>query len=471
VLQQFRIEQRENFFGARIAGVQLAKLHASILFDTRMERIALAEGRDYVPEDIPEDERPAAVDYDIFGEWVLEEDDEIEEPPPPPEPNSVLPWEELGAEEQALEVAIAVNDPRINIAAVAEGVLVPMPAMSKPMMGDQHEVWTHFEAWYSEEFNNYREDILHTELDIAAKDADVAREWALAKVEVPTDQLVDEEGEPLEEKTLFTSWYFNTKGSRDSRIGFLEMKVADLVRQYRETALQLRNKIPTPVMSMSLPALAVDKPEVPVYRIKVYSWHLDAYTIEEMSEWYEDEQLGLEDYTFAEAEKAEMERKALERKKAEEDAREKVRLEQDKKQLEIEDREAALARLLAKDMDDDADAIMELDGNPQGYVFESPFDPEFIDGKSLRTHSMYLFPLTVSSLLQVLATSLATDSSMGMSRWRRRSGRRRTRGGGKSGSAEKPRSGRKRRSASSRSSGGKRRSWRQSSAIRIRKGR
>jgi len=380
VFQRFRIEARHDFLGMRLAGVLLSVTHAQCLFDARQERLAIAEGREYVAEDIPEDERPTAAEYDIFGEWVLEEDDEIEEPPPPPEPTSILPWEELGLEEQSLEVCMAVNDPKVSIAALAEGVLVPMPAMTKPMMGDQQEVWAHFEAWYSMEFNETREDFLRIELDVAAVEADVSREWASAKVDVPLEEMVDEDGEPLEEATLFMKkFYFNTKGSRESRIAFLEMKVADIVRQFRESALQLRNKLPTPVMAMSMPPLAVDRPEVAVYRIKVYSWHLDGYTLEEMNEWYEDDQLGLEDYNFVEAEKAEMERKALERKKKEEDAREKKRLEVDKKQLEIEDREANLARLLSKDMDDDGD-IMELDGPGQGYVFDSPFDPLFIDG-------------------------------------------------------------------------------------------
>ena len=384
--QQFRIEQRHDFLQMRVAAVVMANVQPQVLFEKRTEEaLAKAEeegGEGLAATDTIAADPPPQVEYDIWEDWQLEEDDEIEEPPPPPEPTSILPWGEISEEEQSLEVCMAVNDSKVAIAAAAEGVLVPLPVLAKPVRGDQKEIWEHFEAWYSMEYNEVREALLRSELKAAARDPDVAREWGLGKVEIPEEAMHDEEGTQLDDALLFQRWYFNTaEGAREPRLGFLEIKVAEMVRHLRVSAVELRNKIPTPVFTMTLPPVAVDRPELPVYRIKVYSWHMDAYTLEEMSEWYEDDELGLEDDYFAEAEKAEMERKALERQKAEEDAREKKRLEQDRKQVEIEDREAALARLLSKDMDDDADAIMELDGPPNGYLFDSPFDADFIGSK------------------------------------------------------------------------------------------
>ena len=70
------------------------------------------------------------------------------------------------------------------------------------------------------------------------------------------EDMYDEEGSQLDDAFLFQRWYFNTaEGAREPRLGFLEIKVAEMVRHLRVSALELRNKIPPPVFTMPLAAV------------------------------------------------------------------------------------------------------------------------------------------------------------------------------------------------------------------------
>jgi len=101
---------------------------------------------------------------------------------------------------------------------------------------------------------------------------------------------------------------------------------------------------------------------------------MDAYTLAEMQSWFSADEVVEDEPLFVEAERLEAARKEAERKERARRAREKQRLKEDRAMVALADREAALARLLEDDDDDEPVQLndLEKDGPIRGWLFGGP---------------------------------------------------------------------------------------------------
>jgi hypothetical protein len=179
--------------------------------------------------------------------------------------------------------------------------------------------------------------------------------------------------------------------SREHRVDFLAEKVKYMVRRHRFFMLAGRASLPADVsvgvvagrpggppytgcLEIALPPPMLDAPLPTVPRIHLYSWHMDAYTLEEMQAWFSPDECCEDEPLFAEAERVEEERKETERRERARRIRERQRLREDRQMVALADQEAALARLLEEDDDNEVVQLndLEKDGPISGWVFGGP---------------------------------------------------------------------------------------------------
>jgi hypothetical protein len=379
-LQNARMGHRNEFLILRAAAVMMAIDASAKLSLKKIELNLERDPEEAYPETLP-------IIPDIFEEFTVDMDVE-EVDPPIPVPSSLLPWEFVDEGERDLELAMAMCDVAVQAAAGSDGIMVPEPAQSRPSKVPERERWEAFAAWHAGEENPARDVLLRQEAEAASVDEDVSEEFQtyvnnggrLYEPDPMENEVAGWDEIPLEHRQ-FLKWYFNYKDSaydREPRRQFLQQRVAEIVRTAKLRDLHLRNKMPASMMVMDMPPPAEDMEEPPVYRIHLYSSHVDSYTLEDILSWFSEEDLNQEGNLFVEAEVAERERIEALAELARQAAWEQARLEFDRKQAEAEDRAAALARLLNRDLGESDDEY-ELDGPAKGWPFAAPpEDAEFI---------------------------------------------------------------------------------------------